>query len=170
RLPSKSEWKTIGLITIFNVAFHHTFLAIGLTKTSGVNAGIILGAAPLVTMVLSIVFLRDHVTRLRTIGFFLGFIGIIITSVAGTGGISAISLGDGYIFLSMFFQAISFILISKLNPSFDPRLLTGYMLILGSIFIFIVAVGVEQNVSQLGQLFSDRKSTRLNSSHVSISY
>jgi len=154
RLPSKSEWKTIGLITIFNVAFHHTFLAIGLTKTSGVNAGIILGAAPLVTMVLSIVFLRDQVTRLRTIGFVLGFIGIIITSVAGTGGISAISLGDGYIFLSMFFQAISFILISKLNPSFDPRLLTGYMLILGSIFIFIVAVGVEQNVSQLSQLFS----------------
>src|SRR5690625_4294804 len=154
RLPTKQEWKTIGLITIFNVAFHHTFLAIGLTKTTGVNAGIILGAAPLVTMVLSIVFLRDQVTRLRTIGFFLGFIGIIITSVAGTGGISAISLGDGYIFLSMFFQAISFILISKLNPSFDPRLLTGYMLILGSIFIFIVAVGVEQNVSQLSQLFS----------------
>src|SRR5690625_746423 len=154
RLPSKSEWKTIGLITIFNVAFHHTFLAIGLTKTSGVNAGIILGAAPLVTMVLSIVFLRDHVTRLRTIGFVLGFIGIIITSVASTGKISAISLGDGYIFLSMFFQAISFILISKLKPSFDPRLLTGYMLILGSIFIFIVAVGVEQNVSQLSQLFS----------------
>src|SRR5690625_4043114 len=28
------------------------------------------------------------------------------------------------------------------------------MLILGSIFIFIVAVGVEQNVSQLSQLFS----------------
>src|SRR5690625_4928838 len=180
RLPSKSEWKTIGLITIFNVAFHHTFLAIGLTKTSGVNAGIILGAAPLVTMVLSIVFLRDQVTRLRTIGFFLGFIGIIITSVAGTGGISAISLGDGYIFLSMFFQAISFILISKLDLSFDswllacymlfmgydfilisnlilsfdPLILTSYMLILVSISIFIVAVGVEQNVSQLSQLFS----------------
>src|SRR5699024_9982934 len=50
RLPTKDEWKTILIITIFNVAFHHTFLAIGLTQTSGVNAGIILGAAPLVTM------------------------------------------------------------------------------------------------------------------------
>lgn len=63
RLPTKQEWKTIGLITIFNVAFHHTLLAIGLTKTSGVNAGIILGAAPLVTMVLSVIFLHDRVTR-----------------------------------------------------------------------------------------------------------
>src|SRR5690625_6959437 len=121
RLPSKSEWKTIGLITIFNVAFHHTFLAIGLTKTTGVNAGIILGAAPLVTMVLSVLFLRDKVTRLRAIGFFLGFLGIIITSVAGTSGVNSISLGDGFIFFSVLFQAISFILISKLNPSFDLR-------------------------------------------------
>jgi len=154
RLPTKQEWKTIGLITIFNVAFHHTFLAIGLTKTTGVNAGIILGAAPLVTMVLSVLFLRDKVTRLRAIGFFLGFLGIIITSVAGTGGVNSISLGDGFIFFSMLFQAISFILISKLNPSFDPRLLTGYMLLLGSIFIFIVGLIVERDVAQLSQLFS----------------
>ena len=55
RLPTKDEWKTILIITIFNVAFHHIFLALGLTRTSGVNAGIILGAAPLVTMVLSII-------------------------------------------------------------------------------------------------------------------
>lgn len=154
RLPTKQEWKTIGLITIFNVAFHHTFLAIGLTKTTGVNAGIILGAAPLVTMVLSVLFLRDKVTRLRAIGFFLGFLGIIITSVAGTGGVNSISLGDGFIFFSMLFQAISFILISKLNPSFDPRLLTGYMLLLGSTFIFIVGLIVERDVAQLSQLFS----------------
>lgn len=154
RLPTKQEWKTIGLITIFNVAFHHTFLAIGLTKTTGVNAGIILGAAPLVTMVLSVLFLRDKVTRLRAIGFFLGFLGIIITSVAGTGGVNSISLGDGFIFFSMLFQAISFILISKLNPSFDPRLLTGYMLLLGSIFIFVVGLIVERDVAQLSQLFS----------------
>src|SRR5690625_3853498 len=62
RLPTKEEWKTIFIITIFNVAFHHTFIAIGLTQTSGVNAGIILGAAPLVTMILSIIMLRDRIS------------------------------------------------------------------------------------------------------------
>lgn len=154
RLPTKQEWKTIGLITIFNVALHHTLLAIGLTKTSGVNAGIILGAAPLVTMVLSIVFLRDSVTRLRAAGFILGFVGIIITSLTGTDGVHTVSIGDGFIFMSMFVQAISFILISKLNPTFDPRLLTGYMLVLGSIFIFIISVLVERDISQVQQLFT----------------
>src|SRR5690625_697300 len=47
RLPTKKEWKTILIISIFNVVLHHSFLAIGLTKTSGVNASIILGSAPL---------------------------------------------------------------------------------------------------------------------------
>src|SRR5690625_4931357 len=154
RFPSKQEWKTIGLITIFNVVLHHTLLALGLTKTSGVNEGIILGSAPLITMLLSVIFLRDKVTGLRAIGFLLGFLGIIVTSIAAVEGMNAISLGDGYIFFSMLVQAISFILISKLNPSFDPRLLTGYMLIIGSVFIFIVALVIDRDVSQLSQLFT----------------
>lgn len=154
RLPTKDEWKTILIITIFNVAFHHIFLALGLTRTSGVNAGIILGAAPLVTMVLSIIILRNSISRLRALGFLLGFIGILITSLAGAEGMDAVSLGDVMIFLSMFMQAFSFILISKLNPTFDPRLLTGYMLLIGSVFIFILSGLFEGNFAQLAQLFT----------------
>ena len=154
RLPTKNEWKTILIITIFNVAFHHIFLALGLTRTSGVNAGIILGAAPLVTMVLSIIILRSSISRLRALGFLLGFIGILITSLAGAEGMDAVSLGDVMIFLSMFMQAFSFILISKLNPTFDPRLLTGYMLLIGSVFIFIISGLFEGNFAQLAQLFT----------------
>src|SRR5699024_12400278 len=55
---------------------------------------------------------------------------------------------------SMLAQAFSFILISKLNPTFDPRLLTGYMLVLGSVVILSVSLVVEGNVAQLSKLFS----------------
>jgi len=154
RLPTKKELFTIGYLTIFNVIAHHTFLALGLTYTSGVNTGLILGAGPLVTMMLSILILKDHITRLRMIGFALGFIGIIVTSLTGSGGTTAISIGDLFVFISMFTQAISFILISKLNPDFDPRLLTGYMLILGSAFIFMVSLVVETNIAQISNLFT----------------
>src|SRR5690625_1427657 len=84
----------------------------------------------------------------------LGFIGIIITSIVGTSGLSSISLGDIFIFLSIFAQAVSFILISKLNPTFDPILLTGYMLVIGSFFIFIISLIIEGNTSQITALFS----------------
>src|SRR5690625_692466 len=107
-------------------------------------------------MVLSIILLSDKVSRLRMLGFGLGFVGILMTSLAGTEGIESFSFGDVIIFSSMVMQAFSFILISKLNPTFDPRLLTGYMLVIGSIFIFIVAIFFEQNVSQLTKLFSGK--------------
>lgn len=156
RLPTKKEWKTIVIIMFFNVVLHHSFLALGLTKTSGVNAGIILGAAPLVTMVLSIVFLKDRMTRLRVFGFMLGFLGIIVTTLANGDGLAGISFGDGFILLSMLAQAISFILIGKLNPTFDPRLLTGYMLIVGSCFILISASVIEGDLAQMTLLFEPK--------------
>src|SRR5699024_23418 len=154
RFPTKTEWKTIGLITFFNVVLHHSFLAIGLTKTTGVNAGIILGAVPLVTMMLSIIFLNNKVSKIRITGFIIGFIGILTTSLAGTEGISSISIGDIFVLLCMISQAISFILIGKLETSLDPRLLTGYMFIAGSLIIFIISFFVGTDLHQLSRLFS----------------
>ncbi len=140
RLPTKTEWRYVLYIGFFNVVLHHLFLALGLFSTSGVNAGLILGSGPLLTMMLSILILKDRVTRIRIFGFLLGFAGILLTTLAGSNGISALSLGDGMVFISILSQAFSFILISKLNPTFDPRLLTGYMLVTGSVVLFITGL------------------------------
>lgn len=148
RLPTKKEFFTIGYIACFNVILHHIFLAFGLANTTGVNTGIIFGASPLVVLLLAVLLLKKSIYLLKVIGFILGFIGIIITSSAGTdGNLFDFSIGDGLIFISMLVQAFSFILISKLNPSFDPRLLTGYMLTFGSLIIFIISLFVEGRFS-----------------------
>ncbi|HLS20671.1 MAG TPA: DMT family transporter [Bacillota bacterium] len=154
RLPRKNELFLIIYIGLFNVIAHHIFLALGLTRTSSVNAGLILGMGPLLTMMLSILLLKDQVTRLRVTGFILGFLGVVMTTLGGAAGFSALSLGDVFVFISIFTQAVSFILISKLNPSFDPRLLTGYMLTIGSFFIGLTSVVTESNFSQLTSLFT----------------
>lgn len=153
RFPTKGEWKTIGIIMLFNVVLHHSLLAFGLTKTTGANASIILGSLPLMTMILSVIILRHSISRVRVLGFVIGFVGILWTSVATDGGIDAVSSGDIFIFLSILAQAFSFILISKLKPTFDPRLLTGYMLLIGSFVLTILATITEKNFSQLTLLF-----------------
>src|SRR5699024_9635899 len=119
RLPTKAEWKTIGLITIFNVVLHHSFLAMGLTKTADINAGIILVETTLLTMIISIIFLRNSVSTIRIIGIIAGIAGILFTSLAGNDSFTSISSGDGYFFLCMVAQAISFFLIGRVNPTFD---------------------------------------------------
>lgn len=155
RLPTKKEIVTIGYIACFNVILHHIFLAFGLLNTTGVNAGIIFGASPLVVLLLSVFMLKMSFSRLKVFGFLFGFIGIIVTTSAGAeGSLFVFSIGDIFIFISMLVQALSFIMISKLNPSFDPRLLTGYMLTFGSLIIFVVSLFVEGRFSKITKLFS----------------
>lgn len=154
RFPTWKEFRLIMYIGLFNVVLHHMFLALGLFSTSGVNAGLILGSGPLITMMLSIILLKDKVTRLRVFGFLLGFTGIILTTLAGSNGLSSLSIGDGMVFISILAQAFSFILISKLNPTFDPRLLTGYMLVFGSIVLFIFSILFDRSFVEVQALFS----------------
>ncbi|MGP4059962.1 DMT family transporter [Halobacillus sp. H74] len=149
RLPSKKELLTILSISLFNVVAHHALMGVGLLYTSGVNAGIIIGLGPLLTMVLSTILLSKKVTVFKTFGFLLGFTGVLITTLTGEDGFAGISSGDFMIFLSITAQAFSFIMISKLNPNLDPRLLTGYMLLGGSFFIFFTSLFLEGEPGQI---------------------
>ncbi|MGG3959608.1 EamA family transporter [Anoxybacillus sp. TBDG-1] len=61
----KLTWKEvmyIGIAALFSVVVHHLFLALGLTKTTASNAGLILGLVPLVTSVLAAIFLGNRLT------------------------------------------------------------------------------------------------------------
>lgn len=152
RLPRKHEWLVIFFIAIFNVVLHHSFVAVGLKLTSGINGGLILGMMPLVTVMMTVIILRQRVTWLRVSGFILGFIGVVVTTLTGADGLAAISLGDFIVFLGVIVQGFSFVLISKLKPTFDPRLATGYMLLLGSVFIFMLSQAFGSEIQEITYL------------------
>ena len=46
RMPTRTEWKYIIGGAMLNVVLHHYFLNMGLVRTSGTNAGLILGQVP----------------------------------------------------------------------------------------------------------------------------
>src|SRR5690625_437281 len=81
RIPTLKEFLVIFYIGIFNSLLHHFFVAMGLANTSGVNTGLIQGTAPLFTMMLSILLLRHHLSSLKILGFLLGFVGVVITTI-----------------------------------------------------------------------------------------
>ncbi|MBO1913398.1 DMT family transporter, partial [Microvirga sp. 3-52] len=60
RLPTKVEWKYIVLGALLNVVLHHYFLNMGLFRTSGTNAGLILGTGPVLTAVSVSLLLRNY--------------------------------------------------------------------------------------------------------------
>ncbi|WP_423409456.1 DMT family transporter [Heyndrickxia sp. MSNUG] len=143
RLPSRKELIYIIGGGMLNVTGHHLFLGLGLKETSAVNGGLILGLGPLLTALMAILFLGKKLTHVRALGFIFGGIGVSLTVLAGGTGLSGMSLGDFYVFLSILSQAISFIIISKAARTLDPRLLTGYMLVFGSILLFFIGLWKE---------------------------
>jgi drug/metabolite transporter (DMT)-like permease len=144
RLPSKKEFKFIIIGAIFNVVGHHYFLSIGLKTTTASNGGLILGLGPLLTTILAIIFLGSSITMARIVGVILGFTGVALV-VLKNGSIGSVSIGDLYVFLAILSQAISFIFISKISRSLDPRLMTGYMLLIGSGVLFLISLVEEPN-------------------------
>ncbi|HWO74510.1 MAG TPA: DMT family transporter [Bacillus sp. (in: firmicutes)] len=152
RKPTKKEWKYIIGGSLLNVVGHHYFLSIGLTETSATNGALVLGMGPLLTAIMTLIFLRQKPSFIRLSGFILGSIGVSITVLSGSEGLAGLSIGDIHVFLSIFVQAGSFIMISKAAKSIDPRLLTGYMLLFGSILLFII--GIWSEPSGLSEFFN----------------
>ncbi|MBC6296188.1 DMT family transporter [Listeria sp. FSL L7-1517] len=150
RLPTRRELGYIILASIFNIVLHHFFLSNGLRMTSGTNAGLILGSAPIIVALFSVIFLRERIGIARAIGFLAGIFGVSLVVLSSGAGISGISTGDIYVFIAMASQAFSFIIIKKLAGSMDTGLMTGYMLFIGSIMLFGLSRLMEPNgISQL---------------------
>lgn len=143
RLPTSKEWVYILFGSFFNVVCHHFFLSMGLKGTNSTNAGLILGAGPILTALIATFLIRRKISVWKWLGFVLGGIGVSLTILIGSKGISGVSLGNIFVFLSILTQAFSFVLISKAARTLDPRLLTGYMLVIGSGILIVIGLILE---------------------------
>ncbi|MHA6259025.1 DMT family transporter [Sporosarcina sp. CAU 1771] len=138
RLPTRSEWKYVIGGALLNVVLHHYFLNMGLVQTTGTNAGLILGTGPVLTAISVTLIFRNRPSNIQWIGFILGLIGVGSVVLAG-GGVGGLATGDAFIFISIIAQVLSFLVISKAAKTLDPRLLTAYMLVIGSFFLLAIS-------------------------------
>ncbi|MFJ7934345.1 DMT family transporter [Sporosarcina sp. NPDC096371] len=139
RLPTRKEWIYITGGALLNVVLHHYFLNMGLTRTSGTNAGLILGTGPVLTAISVSLILRNYPSKIQWVGVLLGLVGVSSVVLAG-GGIAGLALGDIFVFIAILVQVLSFLVISKAARTLDPRLMTAYMMLIGSVLLFIISL------------------------------
>ncbi|MFD1929332.1 DMT family transporter [Sporosarcina siberiensis] len=139
RWPTRKEWKYIVLGAILNVVMHHYFLSMGLARTSGSNAGLILGMGPVLTAVFVSLILRNYPSKVQWGGLALGLLGVS-SVVLASGGASGLALGDVFVFVSIIAQVLSFLVIAKAAATLDPRLMTAYMFVVGSVVLLIIGL------------------------------
>lgn len=143
RLPEHKEILYVFLAALTGVLSHHFFLAVGLTRTTASSTGLILGTVPLATSILAAILLKERLSVLRISGLILGLIGVSIVVLAGSSGALSVNPGDIYIFLAVLSQALSFIYIKKASETMRASLITGFILLIGAVLLFITSLVME---------------------------
>ncbi|KGR76379.1 DMT family transporter [Ureibacillus sinduriensis] len=138
RRLSKREWLYTLLGMVFGVILHHLFMAVGLTMIDASNASLILALVPLTTVLLSVIFLGEQLTRWRLIGIILGLTGVFFIQGSSFGAMQ-FSRGELYLFIAMLVQAISFIFVKKATATLDSKQVTTVMFLAGSIGLLVIS-------------------------------
>lgn len=141
RLPTKKEWGLLAGVGIFGTLLNQTFFFTGLKYSTAANAALIIALAPLATVLLARMFLREQLTVFKITGAFMGLAGVSIIVLFGDGGFT-ISTGDIYLLFAMLTLSISLLFVRSLTASMPSYAVTIFATVLGS-FLMIPAAAFE---------------------------
>lgn len=151
-LPQKKSWKKIATLSLFQTILQYLFFYIGLAHTSGVKASIVEGLNVFVAILIaSLVFHQEELTTRKILGCIIGFLGVILVNISGSGIDMNLSfLGEGFIFLSTVAYAFSSVVIKKYSKEESPVLLSGWQFVFGGLVMMVCGYVLGGRVSFTG--------------------
>jgi len=138
-----SAWLPIAGVTLCIFLLHHLSLATGAARTSATHGVLILGLIPLTTMLLAAGFLKEAMTRAKTIGVVLGFVGISLIAVSKGNAVNTSLSGDLLIFAAMLTYAIGTILVKKSTAYASPLVITAYGMAAASAVLLVTTFALD---------------------------
>ena len=139
-LPKRESLKKIGILSIFQTSLHYFCFYVGLAHTTGVKSSILNGISVFVAILLAaLVFKQEKLTPVKLLGSILGFSGIVLVNLTGTGlDFSFRMQGEGMIILSTVCYGISSALIRVYGKNENPVILSGYQFVFGGLVMIII--------------------------------
>lgn len=144
--------------SIFGLILNQLPFFIGLSMTSSIDASIVVTMLPIVTMILSALFLKEPITKLKAVGVLVGASGALII-VFGGGSTEQIGsgnmLGNLIVFSAVIGFAIYLTLFKRLIDRYHPITLMKWMFLFASItaFPFTYKHVIEINFELLNAIF-----------------
>jgi drug/metabolite transporter (DMT)-like permease len=142
----KRDVFSIALLSFFGNFLYSIFLLYGLQLTSATESGIISGTAPVVTAVLSYVFLRERMGQKKVFGLLLVILGMVIINLSGNAlsGERHSVVGDLLICGSVMGEALWTILGKTVSPKVSPLVLAALTTCSG--FLLFLPCGIVQAI------------------------
>ncbi len=147
--PKKKSIGKVFVISLFQTVIQYFFYYIGLARTSGVKASVIIGTSVFITLILSaVVFKLENLTAKKIIGCIIGFIGVMIINMKGFSYDFSFSLtGEGFILISTVASAFSSIMMKKFSKDDNPMMLSGWQFFIGGIILAVTGFLIGGRIS-----------------------
>jgi drug/metabolite transporter (DMT)-like permease len=143
RLQSKS-WRDLWTFTylgFFGVAVNQLCFTIGLRYTSVTHSAIIVGMAPIYTLLLAVLFRLEDATLRKVLGMAVSLTGVaLMASETGLNRRSPTLLGDIITLTGSLGFATYVVLGKRVAPRYDALTMTTYNFVIGAILILPLAI------------------------------
>lgn len=164
-----NRWPVVGrkkimpflVISIFYPLLMFSMQTVGLQFTSASDAGILSATAPIFTVILASIFLKEKSSFWQIILVLLSVVGIVyIMYMNGLGELSGETLkGDFFILLSVISMAVYFVLGRKVTQQFNAMDITFFMTVIACILFNLMAVTSHLNAGTLQFYFEPFKNS-----------
>ncbi len=137
---NRQNLKGLTLLAIFQPGLYFTFETLGLQYTSATKTSLIIATIPIVVLFLSILFLKEKVRWVNTLGIVISIVGVSLL-IFGSDNQEALAgaiLGDLLIAGAVLSAAVYMIIARHLGQTITPIQLTGMQIIFGAV-IFLPA-------------------------------
>lgn len=140
RVPTK-DIVLFFFAAVFAIVLNQTFFIYGLSKTSPIDASLVITLVPIVTMVLSAIFIKEPITFKKAIGVIIGASGAMILILGGSNDSSSASslVGNLIVLSSVFSFAIYLSLFKDLISRYSPITAMKWMFLFATILTLPVS-------------------------------
>lgn len=146
KLPKKEDIIRILFLGWLGISAYHICLTFGIQTITAGTASMILGATPVFTAIIAVIFLKEKMELFGWIGLSIGFIGIVVITIGSSGPDVSISGGSLLVLVATIATAVFFVFQRPLFANYHPIDLTAYFTWAGTLPMFIFFPGLTESI------------------------
>lgn len=151
-IPRKgSDWALFALLGVLGGAGNQLLVLLGLSRTTAINAAILIPMIPIFTVVFGWALKRDRPTALKWAGVAIAGVGTVF--LIGPDRVSlapSVALGNVLVLLGMAFNALAFLLAKELVQRFPPVTVAFCLTVAGLVGVLPLGLGAASEVQGSG--------------------
>jgi drug/metabolite transporter (DMT)-like permease len=132
----EKDYLRLFLCAIFGITINQIFFFEGLSRTTPINTSLIMSAIPITVFALSIIFLKDKMTKWNVAGLLLSAGGAVVLLLDSKGKFEGLFLGDIFILVNAISYGIFLILARQLMRSYDSVTVIFWIFLMGTFLSF----------------------------------